>query len=238
MPTRIWQFLLGALVFLFLEKKERFKFIQFNMAWVHLFGWSILCFSMYWIDAAKSYPGFQAVLPTIAIALLVLSGHGAFGFKKIYDLPFLRWVGDRSYTLYLWHWPYWYVISSLPIGSILVKASVALVLTIITAMVAYKFLENPIRRNITLDWSVKKTAVFALSSMLIYFVFFNALFEKANDEAINNSFVNLGRYMTDLPSNYKINCDTEIFQFDVRPCHSGVQDSTRKIVVLGDSIGM
>lgn len=89
-----------------------------------------------------------SVLSAVAIVAAVWPG-SAFG--PAIDRP-LRWVGDRSYGIYLWHWP------------LLVLAVAAtqrtgpeagfspwlglgvLLLTVVAAELSYRFVETPIRR--------------------------------------------------------------------------------------------
>jgi peptidoglycan/LPS O-acetylase OafA/YrhL len=50
-------------------------------------------------SGATSFPGYAALLPA-AGAVLVIAGAS----RALASAP-LRYVGDRSYALYLWHWP-------------------------------------------------------------------------------------------------------------------------------------
>jgi len=57
-----------------------------------------------------------------------------------------KWVGDRSYSIYLWHWPI-VILSPAFLGFALSGASKigALVLVLILAELTYRFVENPVR---------------------------------------------------------------------------------------------
>ena len=65
------------------------------------------------------------------------------------DVAPLRWVGERSYGLYLWHWPVLVLlVTALPDGTpVWVAPSVALVVTVGAAATSYQFVELPIRRG-------------------------------------------------------------------------------------------
>ena len=61
--------------------------------------------------------------------------------------PVLKWIGDRSYSIYLWHYPIILLISK---G---IKASwwitlIEIVLSVVLAELSYRFIETPIRHGI------------------------------------------------------------------------------------------
>ena len=59
------------------------------------------------LDGAHTFPGWQATCPVAcALALLLVADSGGrHGVHRLLGLRSLRWLGTRSYALYLWHWP-------------------------------------------------------------------------------------------------------------------------------------
>ena len=104
-------------------------------------------------DAALVYRGGLAlvsVLTATAIFSTLVPG-GLLG--RVLDLPPLRWIGERSYGLYLWHWPVFVLtaaalpaVSSSDSGT-LVIAGIALLITVLAASASYRWLEQPVRRD-------------------------------------------------------------------------------------------
>jgi len=90
-----------------------------------------------------------AVLTAIVIATLLVP---STPLARVLDLGVFRWVGKRSYGLYLWHWPVFVlVVSALPSwqrsgapGWAL--GGVALAISVAAAALSYRFVEQPIRR--------------------------------------------------------------------------------------------
>ena len=104
-------------------------------------------------DAPSVFRGglvIVAVLTAIVIATLLVP---STPLARLLDLGAFRWVGKRSYGLYLWHWPVFVlVVSALPswqrsgapgwaIGGI------ALAISVVAAALSYRFVEQPIRRR-------------------------------------------------------------------------------------------
>ena len=83
--------------------------------------------------------------------LTVLMVHAVSGRKtwlsRFLSNPVLKWIGDRSYSIYLWHYPIILLISK---G---IKASwgitlIEIVLSVVLAELSYRFIETPIRHGI------------------------------------------------------------------------------------------
>lgn len=61
-----------------------------------------------WIyAAATAFPGYTALLPTLGTALALMGGGAAARFapNRLLDNRPAIWIGDLSYSIYLWHWP-------------------------------------------------------------------------------------------------------------------------------------
>jgi peptidoglycan/LPS O-acetylase OafA/YrhL len=91
-----------------------------------------------------------SVLSALAIAALLVPG-SLLG--RVLEFAPIRWVGLRSYGLYLWHWPVFLLVSaSYPVGPRegiegIARGAVALALTLVAAALSYRFIEQPIRRH-------------------------------------------------------------------------------------------
>lgn len=91
-----------------------------------------------------------SVLSAVVIATLLVPGTP---LARVLDWRPLRWIGERSYGLYLWHWPvFLLVVAALPGWSRDGVAGwglggIALVITVAAAALSYRFVEQPIRRN-------------------------------------------------------------------------------------------
>jgi peptidoglycan/LPS O-acetylase OafA/YrhL/lysophospholipase L1-like esterase len=69
-------------------------------------------------------------------------------YSRALSAPPLVWIGRRSYSLYLWHWPIWVMVS--PTATGLSGAglwAVRLGLTAVAATASYAWVEQPIRRG-------------------------------------------------------------------------------------------
>lgn len=91
-------------------------------------------------------------LASLATALLILSVVSTPSpFRTGSQARPLTWIGDRSYGIYLWHWPVILVVGALwPVApggtSFLASRALALALTLALAAASHRFVESPVRR--------------------------------------------------------------------------------------------
>lgn len=91
-----------------------------------------------------------ALLSAVAIAGATMPG-SLLG--RLLDIGPMRWVGERSYGLYLWHWPVFVLTVALLPSFALGGASgwllggIALAVTVAAAAASYRFVEQPIRKD-------------------------------------------------------------------------------------------
>ncbi|WP_354567256.1 acyltransferase family protein [Glaciihabitans sp. UYNi722] len=102
-------------------------------------------------DDALVYEG-GLVLVAILTAIAILGSIGPRSWLgRVLDLAPLRWIGERSYGLYLWHWPVFILILAALPGwqrtslSGWALGGAALVITVLAAALSYRFVEQPIR---------------------------------------------------------------------------------------------
>ncbi len=130
--------------------------------WAPALGWiafaAVLVLSVGMPDATPlPYQGGLALvslLSAVAIAGAITPGSS---LGAALELRPLRWIGDRSYGLYLWHWPVWVLLTDATAtltGPALsgraeawIVGLVAGVVTFAAASLSYDFVEQPIRVN-------------------------------------------------------------------------------------------
>ncbi len=106
------------------------------------------------LTAGSGFPG-TLLLASVGTLLAIVAGvlPGSW-FGRAIDVQPLRWIGDRSYGIYLWHWPVLVLVaaaSGLGVsGSVdevpVWAGALALSLSLVAAAVSYRFVETPLRR--------------------------------------------------------------------------------------------
>lgn len=148
-PARAWQLAAGALTALAVPVILRWG--SQSRAVLGAAGLTLFGLSVYALEESGSadipYPSWLALAPTMAGVLLIVSGTGTYSWlNRVLSIRPMTYVGDLSYSLYLWHWPV------LIIGAEAVDADSPTVrlglvaLAFALSVASFHLVENPFRR--------------------------------------------------------------------------------------------
>lgn len=127
-------------------------------------GFIALIGSLFIISSQSPVPGFLALVPTLGTAAIILS-KDAIG-NTIISSKFFVWVGDISYSLYLWHWPL-FVFAKFLFPNNAIVLLLVLTLSFLLAGLSYKYIEQPFLRK-TPKYIIWKAGGLILVSLLVY----------------------------------------------------------------------
>lgn len=99
--SRAWQLAVGGCLALMPLRRWTWQPI-----WV-LVGLAGILAGAFCISSADPYPGRLALVPTLAAAVFIYFGGEAQAplLNRLMSARPVQWLGDVSYSLYLWHWP-------------------------------------------------------------------------------------------------------------------------------------
>ncbi len=150
------------------------------------FGFLIL--SVEFLDEFQSflYRGGMLLVCVNAAILIACISHPVSFLGKLLSFKPLRWIGSRSYGIYLWHYPV--IVLGTPVyeigNPVYWRVGLQIVITFIIAEFSYRFIEMPIRKHgirsyprqylaINLKWRrfplVKKISTILLPLVLLVF---------------------------------------------------------------------
>ena len=241
-PTRAWEFAIGAMASAKIVETSIVRRVPAPVVWS--FGAAAIVGSMCLIDQRTPFPGWSAVFPAFGAAALLLAGNamGPHGLNRSLSIGPMVWVGKRSYSIYLWHWPVIVFARVLfPTPSVLHAFAMpigATAITLLGAAISYRWVESPIRHNAWLAHGRHRAAAFAAvmtllgATVAVGAVGLFAHFSRAPGQAAIAAAINA----YPAASASKDGCLVPFAGAEVVACSFGRLDAPAKTIVLfGDS---
>lgn len=159
--TRAWEFGIGAMLAVWLAhraQRQRTSVEPQLIPILGILGLALVAAAMVLISPESVFPGVIVLLPTVGTLLLLWAGANSEhqgAIQRGLSSSTMVYLGDRSYSLYLWHWPIIYFAVILFPGSWI--AVIAAAVSFIPALASFRFVEQPLR--LSKSWVGRKVAI-------------------------------------------------------------------------------
>jgi peptidoglycan/LPS O-acetylase OafA/YrhL len=229
--SRIWQFTLGGLGFLLIEKNKnqcirlsiRIRVFLVLMLVVFLFGPVHLNF------------GLSSIVATLGTLFIILTKSLELIPKNLIRL--LAWTGDRSYSIYLVHMPLLYIAKYSPAveffftESRILQSAIAVILSIYFGTLSYETVETRFRtRNKSRGSGFKTISVGFIFTLVIPALLFVGL-----DRGSSSLYWGLNKNISPPVEPVSLDKDCSRTSNIGPPCFYPTPKSTRTVLLLGDS---
>lgn len=99
-PVRAWEFGAGALIAFAPKWKHRLL-----TPTIAILGCLAIVLSGYFFSFSLPFPGSWALIPVLGAVAFIWAADNSDWVGKLFAFSPMHWVGDKSYSIYLWHWP-------------------------------------------------------------------------------------------------------------------------------------
>ncbi len=231
MPPRAWEFAVGGLA-----SQIPIDRLRTHPLWLQISGWAGLATivaSGFWMSPI-GFPGSKVILPVLGTAAVLIAGmkdHAA-QVSNVLSTPLLQYIGQRSYALYLWHWPLLVFGAALvqPF-SLPVRLGCALA-SFVLAEITYRTVENPVRFHPYLKDHAKACVA---ASLLIMLLGIGGASAWKRWVARTQDYATFSKVMLDLPEDSSMGCEIGFGESIPRECDFGSKTPSKTIVLFGDS---
>lgn len=234
-PTRAWEFGLGGLAALWFSRGALLSRGQALFA-----GWSGFAMIMVGAlayDRSTAFPGAAALLPVLGATLLIAAAHTKRlrGMSVLLATRPMQFIGDMSYSLYLWHWPV-FVLFAAPgeHGDPLISLRNIAVVTLL-AWATLALVENPVRFNRRLSSRTVKSLLFGATlttATAVLAVGIRGIAATNLQDPVQKKFL---QARNDKPRIYADDCHLDQYETVPMACTYGAVDSDYTVVLFGDS---
>ena len=143
--TRMWEFGVGALVALLPRFRPRGALATNVVGYT---GLAVILACGYFYDRTTPFPGWLALIPVLGTAAVLMADQRErrLDVGSVLSTRPAQFVGDISYSLYLWHWPLIVIAPFIPgwgLGTI--NRIVLFIACFVLGWLTKKFVEDPTR---------------------------------------------------------------------------------------------
>ncbi|MBI5950518.1 MAG: acyltransferase [Chloroflexi bacterium] len=229
---RAWELLIGGMLALnFCPALLGRKYSNL----IGLAGLALTTVPIFLYTESTTFPGLAALAPVLGAALILFSGtDGKSLVARFLSISPLVFIGQISYSLYLWHWPliifvkYYMITPMMP-----VELGLLIVLTILISALSWRFVETPFRSKQFL--STRQIFAFGVSGMMLMLMAGGTIFyyqgfpERLGLKALAKD----DKKDTWLFEECNINSADNVKA--IIPCKVGDKTQTPSFIILGDS---
>ncbi len=247
--TRAWQLAAGGALAVFPVWTNLSSRTKDSLGF---FGLALIIYAAVMFSKTTPFPGIAAILPTFGATFIIISGP-SLNFVSIYSVlkcrPF-QYIGDISYSLYLWHWPIIVLYTSnisTDIGGI--HGLVILIICFALSHFSRDMIETRLQGNFTSSLYVRKSLVLAITLIVAALVLASYTDNKINqirkqeisvqpkDTTLSTKELEqkLLKVRDDKADSYRRKCHVNKKQTQPKVCTYGNQKSNKRILLIGDS---
>ena len=236
LPTRAFELLIGSCVALCYYKIPKLK--QGIVDSLSIMGIALILLSGFVLDHNDSFPGLNALYPTIGSALLIISGARRIGVvnRLISNKPMVG-LGLISYSLYLWHWPL-VVMLNYTDTTLTLSIQLALIVTsLIVSYLSYQYVEKPCRFSREPNFQVIGKYYIAPSLILILCSVY-VVHNKGLPERMPSAITVMEQAINSHPNIIRSHCHASLRDSEKSvdgACISGSDNPVSKGLLIGDS---
>lgn len=169
--TRMWELAFGgfaAFIFVWTTRVlgDR-NWLKSALSWV---GILMILYAAITYNAATAFPGVSALIPVLGTVLvLVVNAEPTVGSPTWFASNWpTQHLGDISYGIYLWHWPFIVLLPGLIGETLKWPHKLAILVAIVALASASKYLiEDPFRKRNAFGKKLSGSYIFAISGMLL-----------------------------------------------------------------------
>ena len=229
--SRFWELSIGGLAFVIGKKVTLNTISKYSIVSLGIIGIILSGVLISERDIWPSYYTFIPVFCTVGILTVNLD-------SKIFEIRILQFFGNISYSLYLWHWP-WFILFKYFgfIGGF--YTLVLIIVSVLSAYLSFRFIEKN-KKLSNIYFALISTGTIAIISSLIFVkpdlvsgisIYQNYKFQIADYE---NKYKENGKEQQFNPCHCFITNGQNINEYDFKKCLK-ISETKKNILLIGDS---
>lgn len=246
-PSRAWELLCGAWLALMAREHAASDAPGIAQRIVAVAALLVIPICGFLFSDDTIHPGIPTLLPVLASCAVIWFSRGLADSRAMAVLTCrpMQYLGSRSYSIYLWHWPVMVLGQPLLPAAVPARSLVLLALSWALAEAAYRWVETPARFRWGRGFSARRVATIALIASLAVAAVGLALRAAGSDGVRQALGLRAGgaalqlpplrQVSADLPVTYQSGCHRPLEALDQPDCLHGDPNGGETAVLFGDS---
>lgn len=235
-PTRAWEMLAGGIVYLYFSQ---ITLSNITKRVVEILGFSLIAISLLIFKADTVWPSINALLPVLGSMLILIAKNNTSILTKP---KIFQWLGNSSYSIYLWHWPIVFFIGYLGYQNNHTVIALGILSSLILGWLSYKFIETSSRKYLTSLVSIKGIVLLSLVTLISLSLFAAIFLKNGIPQRASTKYLNETKDLV-MPTPNNGWCFYTVDSIKSLPVGKGVidckvggtEDSKYKALLFGDS---
>nr|WP_276512223.1 acyltransferase family protein [Cryobacterium roopkundense] len=239
LPSRAWEFAAaGLLAAIPLGARIRRRRSRVLLAAA---GLALVLAGVFLLSDATPFPGVAAVVPVLGTLLLIVAGtprgdavpERPAGVTRLLGTAGLQWIGSRSYSWYLWHWPVIILVMAALRTQSPVVGSIAALVSLGIAALSYRYVEQKARVNARLVRSAPLTFGVMGTSVALVLLLSGGVSAGAGIATASEA---LAPYQAAVAARGQATCsERTTADSGIHYCVAGDETAERTVMLVGDS---
>lgn len=161
LPARTWEMLAGSMAY-FLMGHLSLRPLSGRI--LELMGFALIITAVFIFDTGSVWPGWYASVPVLGSALVILAARQTSIWT---GSRIAQWLGNCSYSLYLWHWPIVVVLEYANLKGNVAATMIGLAVSLILGWMSYELVEQRTRTYLGRLGNFSSAAVIVVCVLIV-----------------------------------------------------------------------
>ena len=181
LTTRAWELIAGGLVYYYFKNFEPSLLIRNS---IFSLGTLLIVLSLIIFNTETTWPSYSALLPVMGTMCILIANQQNCILTS--SKP-IQWLGNCSYSIYLWHWPISFFLGYFLIEHNFINISLAIGLSIISGWLSFKYIEAT--RKFFTQFKMIYSYLFLLVIITIFCMIFSYIEKDGIQHRANNQYL-------------------------------------------------
>ena len=161
LPSRLWEFLVGVLLFQLPKlNDDKFSIEVKNSILIILLTFLFLIITSDTLIDPSTWPNKNSIWIILICGLITLVHPKKIRFNNI-----IQGIANRSFSIYLWHWPIIVIAHHLNMNSSIVQKIILIIIICLISEISFWLIEQKFKKS-----SLKAALIYTISSVILFHI--------------------------------------------------------------------